>query len=293
MQYFIKEKIMSSLILPGELVSVDWLSEQISHHDLVLLDASFFMPGVERDGRQEWLVERIPGAVFFDFDREICDPASELPHMMPDADGFQESVRNLGVKQNSIIVVYDSLGIFSAPRVWWMLKAMGAEQVAVLDGGLPAWKAQSLPLESGEPVKRLDTGNFTACYQDGMFCNAEEVLVATQNKQRIIIDARSRERFLAQVPEPREGVRSGHMPNARNLPFAEILSEQKMCDAYQLALLFAVVAGKDNGLIFSCGSGVTACILALGATLAGYGNISVYDGSWAEWGGSSELPVVS
>ena len=229
---------MPSLMLPGPLVSVDWLNKQIDHQDLLLLDASFFMPDVDRDGRSEWLQERIPGAVFFDFDREICDRSSDLPHMMPSAEDFQESAQGLGINQNSVIVVYDSLGIFSSPRAWWMLKAMGADNVAVLDGGLPAWKEKSLPLESGKQVKPVDKGDFIACYQNELFCDADEVLAATQDKQRIIIDARSQGRFLAQEPEPREGIRSGHMPGAKNLPFAELLSEQKMQDAYQLALIF-------------------------------------------------------
>ena len=284
---------MSSLILPSALVSVDWLNEQINHRDLVLLDASWFMPDVDRDGKLEWLEERIPGAIFFDFDREICALNSDLPHMMPIEADFQESAQNLGINQSSVIVVYDSLGIFSSPRVWWMLKTMGAENVAVLDGGLPAWKEKSLPIENGDPVKQVNKGDFIARYQKQLLCDADEVLLATQNKQRIIIDARSQGRFLAQEPEPREGIRSGHMPGAKNLPFAELLSEQKMQDAYQLALIFESIAPKENGLIFSCGSGVSACILALGATLAGYENISVYDGSWTQWGGSSDLPVVS
>ena len=284
---------MPSLSLPSELVSVDWLNKNINHADLILLDASFFMPNVDRNGKLEWLDEHIPRAVFFDFDQEICAQDTDLPHMMPSESSFQKSVRDLGINQSSIIVVYDSLGIFSSPRVWWMLKAMGAKNVAVLDGGLPAWKAKLLPLESGELVEPINKGNFIAEYQNNFICDAKEVLLATQNKQRIIVDARSQARFTAQELESRAGLRSGHMPNAQNLPFTELLSDQKMRDAYQLALLFEAVAPKKNGVIFSCGSGVTACILALGATLAGYEDICVYDGSWTEWAGSIDLPVVS
>ena len=284
---------MASLTLPSELVSVDWLNQSIEHPDLIVLDASFFMPGVERDGRLEWLDMRIPGAVFFDFHRDICLHNTPLPHMMPSSDDFQKSAQKLGINQDSVIVVYDSLGIFSSPRVWWMLKAMGAKQVAVLDGGLPAWIDKSFALESGAQLKSLSVGNFIADYQDKMFCDAQQVLKNTQTNERIIIDARSADRFSAKVPEPREGMRSGHMPNAKNLPFASILSNKKMREAYQLSVVFDAIAPKDNGVIFSCGSGVTACILALGATLAGYKNICVYDGSWAEWGGSVDLPIVS
>jgi len=286
---------MTSLTLPSELVSADWLYENLNHPDLVLLDASFFMPGVDRDGHAEWLDVRIPGAIFFDFHREICLHNTDLPHMMPCSDDFQASAQELGINNDSIIVVYDSLGIFSSPRVWWMLKAMGAENVAVLDGGLPIWKSKSLPIESGPLAKPIIKGDFIANQKQTLFCDSKEVLKATQDDERIIIDARSPGRFLAQEPEPREGMRSGHMPSAKNLPFSDLLSEQKMNEAYQLAAIFETIAPKDknNGLVFSCGSGVTACILALGATLAGYKDISVYDGSWTEWGASDELPVVS
>ena len=284
---------MTSLTLPSELVSVDWLNENREHRDLVILDASFFMPGVDRDGHVEWLEERIPGAVFFDFHREICQHNTDLPHMMPSSDDFQISAQGLGISHDSIIVVYDSLGIFSSPRVWWMLKAMGAENVAVLNGGLPTWKEKSLPLESGPLATPIIKGNFVANQKQTLFCDSKEVLQATQEEERIIIDARSPGRFLAQEPEPREGMRSGHMPSAKNLPFSNLLCENKMNEAYQLAAIFETIAPKDNGIIFSCGSGVTACILALGATLAGYKNISVYDGSWSEWGSSDDLPVVS
>lgn len=284
---------MSSLSLPSDLVTVDWLSEQIDHPDLVLLDASFFMPGVDRDGKSEWFDGRIPGAVFFDFSREICDKNTDLPHMMPNAADFQHSVRRLGINQASVIVVYDSLGIFSSPRVWWMLKSMGASNVAVLDGGLPAWKEKSLPLESGELSEQIPSGDFISNYQDKLFTDVDEVLAFTENKQRIIIDARSQVRFQAKEAEPRAGMRAGHIPNSENLPYSALLFEQKMHDAYQLALIFEALAPKDNGIIFSCGSGVTACILALGATLAGYKDISVYDGSWAEWGSSEDLPIIT
>ncbi len=284
---------MSALVLPSELVSVDWLNEHIGHNELRVLDASWFMPSAQRDGKLEWFKERIPGAAFFDFDREICDMKSDLPHMMPRESDFQQYAQNLGINQNSIIVVYDSLGIFSSPRAWWMLKAMGAADVAVLDGGLPAWKAKALPLQSGEAVKAVNKGDFIAHYQDKLICDADQVLLAIQDEQRVIIDARSPGRFLGQEAEPRAGVRSGHIPNAKNLPSAQLLCGQKMQDAYQLALIFEAMAPKKNGLIFSCGTGVTACILALGATLAGYENISVYDGSWTEWGSSADLPVVN
>ena len=284
---------MPSLHLPGSLVSVDWLNENKDHCDLLILDASWFMPAAGRDGKIEWEQAHIPGSLFFDFDRKICDLNSHLPHMMPDEEIFQNSAQKLGINQSSMIVVYDSLGIFTSPRVWWMLKAMGAKNVAVLDGGLPAWEAHGLAIQSGKHTHPVEPGDFVACYQHKLICDADDVLKATEDTEQIIIDARSPARFLGQEAEARPGLRSGHMPNAKNLPFSEILVDTKIKDAYQLAMIFEAIAPKNNGLIFSCGSGVTACILALGATLAGYDNIAVYDGSWTEWGGDDSFPVVT
>jgi thiosulfate/3-mercaptopyruvate sulfurtransferase len=283
---------MQPLIVPSPLVSVDWLNEQLDHRDLVVLDGSWFMPAVARDGKLEWLQECIPGARYFDFDREICDHSSTLAHMMPCESDFQKSVQQLGINQNSAIVVYDSSGIFSSPRVWWMFKAMGFNNIAVLDGGLPAWKEKGLLIGKGSQFARPTPGNFIACYQSELICDADEVLLATQNKQQAIIDARPQARFSGQAAEPRAGVRSGHMPNAKNLPSAAVLCNLKMQEAEQLAVIFEAIAAKDKRVIFTCGSGVTACILALGATLAGYQNLSVYDGSWSEWGSREDLPVV-
>ncbi|MGB5445982.1 MAG: rhodanese-like domain-containing protein, partial [Psychromonas sp.] len=202
---------MPALQVPGPLVSVSWLKDNLNHPDLVILDGSWHMPSVNRDGKLEWFKEHIPHARFFDFDREICDLASALPHMLPSESDFQTSVQNLGINQNSAIVVYDSIGTFTSPRVWWMFKTMGFENIAVLDGGLPAWKEKSLVVESGSSIHAVTKGDFIARYQSQLICSAAEVLQATTTDQQCIIDARPAARFLGQSPEPRAGIRIGHM----------------------------------------------------------------------------------
>lgn len=284
---------MSSLVLPSDLVSVQWLAEHHNHSDLVLLDASWHMPMTNRNGHQEWLNERIDNAQFFDFDREVCDQDAALPHMMPAPQHFELSVQMLGINNNSVVIVYDSLGIFSSPRVWWMFKAMGFNNIAVLDGGLPAWKEAGYKVNVNPPLaNERPQGDFKAIYQADLISNKEQVYKAIDDKNVSLIDARARERFLGEVPETRAGLRVGHIPSAINLPITEILNNQTMKNAYQLAQIFEALMPQKQKMIFSCGSGVTACILALGAKLAGYDALSVYDGSWSEWGASDTLPVV-
>ena len=285
---------MSHVALPSDLISVQWLVEHIGHSELILLDASWHMPMTQRDGHQEWLNERIGNSRFFDFDREVCDQKSSLPHMMPTPQQFELSAQLLGINNNSTLIVYDSVGIFSSPRVWWMFKAMGFNNIAVLDGGLPAWKAAGFTINMLAPdIKMGKQGDFKANYQSDMFSDMIQVLDAINNTEVTIIDARPKNRFLGEEPDPRAGVRSGHMPSAINLPINEILDHKTMKDAYQLAQIFEALMPKKQRVVFSCGSGVTACILALAAKLAGYSAVSVYDGSWSEWGADESLPVVA
>ncbi|MCX4773485.1 sulfurtransferase [Streptomyces sp. NBC_01260] len=272
--------------LPGPLVGTDWLAERLGTPGLLVFDASV---GAHRGAGQ-----RIPGARPFDIDGALCDHSVPLPHAMPDPARFTEELRSLGLRTADTVVVYDGAGIYSSPRAWWMFRAMGFDRVAVLDGGLPGWAGAGLPLESGAPAAAAERGDFTAAPRAGLVVGVDEVAQALADPAAAVFDARSRERFLGTAPEPRAGLRGGHMPGAVNLPFGEVQRAGRMRPAAELRAEFAALAGDRRRLYFSCGSGVTACVLALGAELAGYREPAVYDGSWSEWGLPSERrPVVT
>ncbi|UGA55856.1 3-mercaptopyruvate sulfurtransferase [Vibrio sp. VB16] len=281
---------MSLFELSSSVVDVDWLKTHLNHPELTVIDASWFMPGIERDGRSEWQSERIPGALFFDFDTLICDLGSELPHMMPSADYFAEQVGLLGIANGTKIVVYDSHGLFSSPRVWWMFKAMGHNDVAVLNGGLPAWKAAGAPLDCSEPIA-LPTCRYQAQLCSEWQINIETLNTKTHLPEMAIIDARPAERFHGQQAEPRENVRSGHIPSSKNLPFPRLVENGYLKPISELKMMFADVCDDSQSLIFTCGSGVTACVLALAATQCNKQKLSVYDGSWTEWGSRHDFPI--
>ena len=261
--------------MKANIVSVEWLKFQ---KDVIIFDASL-KPSTSY----------IPGAMSFDFDKKICDPNSSLPHMMPAADLFQEEVQKLGVNQDSFIVVYDNQGIFYSPRVWWMFRSMGHEKVAILDGGLPEWINAGNPTQ-GAPHTPAQRGNFKAIDLK-LFSHAEEVAKALLSDQVQVLDARSKGRFAGTESEPRPGLRSGHMPGSINLPFKELLNGHKLKSLDEIKNIFLGKISDQTPIIFSCGSGVTACILCLGAELIGMKNLKVYDGSWSEWGLPSERPV--
>ena len=269
------------------LVSTEWLQANLHAPDLVLLDASWHMPATGRDGALEFLQERIPGARFFDFDRRICDSGAGLPHMLPSPEVFAAEVRALGVGKHSRVVCYDSAGVFSSPRAWWMFHAMGHVTVAVLDGGLPAWKAAGLPLTSGR-FEAPESGDFESSPVAARVADRAQVRAALADPGVVVLDARSPGRFAGRDPEPRAGLRAGHMPGARNLPFGNLLSAGRFRAPDELAALFAEQAGLQQRLLCTCGSGVTACVIALAAELAGRGGAAVYDGSWADWGARSD-----
>lgn len=278
-------------ILPGAVVNAQWLLAHVGHPDLVILDASWYLPDAQRDGRAEFVAARIPGAQYFDFDQTIADTESGLPHMLPSAERFEEEVRRLGLNRNSVVVCYDGAGIFASPRAWWMLKAFGHDDVAVLDGGLPAWRAAGGPIESGEPAPARK-GDFKALAVPSRVVDATQVLAAIETGDEAIVDARGAARFSGEAPEPRPGLRSGHMPGARNLPFNELIVDGHLRPGAELAAAFAERGvARETPVITTCGSGVTASVLALALEVAGMGPAKVYDGSWAEWGGRADLPV--
>ncbi|MCK0131793.1 sulfurtransferase [Flavobacteriaceae bacterium F08102] len=264
------------------IVSIDWLYNNFTDPNLIILDAT--IPKVI-DTEAVGDSEQIKNARFFDIKKEFSEPKAPFPNTMVSAEVFEQKARSLGLNSSSMIVVYDRYGIYSSARAWYMLKAMGHQQVAVLDGGLPAWKQKGYPIEIPKN-KKYPLGNFSVNPIQNAFVSYKDVLQAI-DEGLPIVDARSPERFLAQVQEPRPGLRSGHIPSSKNLPYTRLLNDGFMLSPAQLNSLF-----KDkNKVIFSCGSGVTACVLALGATLVGLDNHAVYDGSWTEWGSLQELPI--
>ena len=271
----------------ANLVSVEYLKAQLDDPTLLVLYTS--MADIVSGLAEPIPAELIPGSVFFDFEKVFCDTSSGLPHTMPDAALFEREATKLGINANSKIVVYDSKGLYSAPRVWWMFKAMGHTNIAVLNGGLPAWLLNNYPVEKALHTSQ-QTGDFKAKTDKSAFVNASWIVEHLDHIN--VIDARSSARFNGTVPEPRVGLRSGHIPGSINLPFNQCIDNGALLPPSELKQQFADLnLNKQQPLIFSCGSGVTACILALAASEVGYSNLSVYDGSWSEWGAKVELPV--
>lgn len=275
---------------PKTLVSTDWLAKHLNDPDLRILDASWYMPDMNRNAKAEYDAAHIPGARYFDID-EIADLRSDLPHMMPPVEKFMSRVRAMGVGDGHQIVVYDGAGLFSAARVWWMFRLMGHKDIAVLDGGLPKWQAEGHPTEDMPPVIR--DRHMTVSRQAHMIKDVTQVAAAAKLGDYEIIDARGAERFRGEVPEPREGLRSGHIPNSKNVPFATLLNaDGTMKSPDDMRAVFeAAKVNMDKPAILSCGSGVTAAILALALERMGQDRHAIYDGSWSEWGMYSDLKV--
>jgi len=278
--------------LPGPLVSSDWLAAHLDDPTVRIADGTYFLPHLKRDAGAEFRARHIAGAVWFDID-DIKDPTNPLPHMLPDAATFAAKVGALGFGSDHAIVAYDAMGLMSAARVWWMFRIFGHDNVAVLDGGLPKWLKENRPTASGAPAPT--PARFTAHFRPALVRDVDAVTADLASQREQVVDARSRGRFNGTEAEIRPGLRGGHMPGARNLPFTELLGpDGTMLPAERIASLFRA-AGVDPArpIVTSCGSGVTACVLALGLHLIGHPDAAVYDGSWTEWGGRSDTAVTT
>ena len=274
------------------LVSTDWLAEHLQAPDIKLVDASWYLPSEERDPKAEYAAAHIPGAVFFDID-EISADDTDLPHMLPPPAKFASRAMKLGLGDGARIVVYDGWGVRAAARVWWTLRVMGHEDVVVLDGGLPKWIAEGRPVT--DRIPEAQKRHFTVRLANDLVRDRSQVARSLETKREQVVDARPAARFRGEAAEPRPGLKAGHMPGAFNVPMSEMLAPNGVMKSKEaLAEVFAQ-AGVDvkKPIVTSCGSGITACVLALGLARLGRWRTAVYDGSWAEWGGADGAPVVT
>ena len=277
---------------PKTLVSTQWLAAHLKDPDLRVLDASWYLPGSKRDPFAEYQAAHIPGARFFGLD-DVSDHRSDLPHMVPPVEKFMSRMRAIGVGDGHQIVVYDGSGLFSAPRVWWLFKLMGQMDIAVLDGGFPKWQAEGHPVEDLPPIPR--DRHMMVRRQNQMVRDVTQVSAASKLGESEIVDARSPGRFYGKDPEPRPGLRAGHIPGSKNVFYKDLLKADdtmKSPDEMRQVFLEAGV-DLDKPVITSCGSGVTAAILSLGLTRMGKTDHSLYDGSWTEWGMFPTLPIAT
>ncbi len=278
---------------PEALVESEWLAENLDAADVRIIDATFFLPSQERDAKAEFAAQHIPGAVFFDID-DICDPSPDLPHMLPSAEVFSAKAGALGIGDGDKIVAYDANGGgMAAARAWWMFRVFGHSNVAILNGGLPKWQAEGRPTAGDAPTPEPRT--LTAEKNPGLVRSVDQMLANVESRAEQVADARSRERFDGNDPEPRKGLRSGHIPGAQCLPFTTLMDPDNnyvMRPADDIAAAIeAACLDMDRPIVASCGSGVTAGMLAFGIFLMGKEDVAVYDGSWTEWGGREDTPV--
>ena len=270
------------------LVSVNWLSQNLNAPNLVVLDVS--LESNIANIKVEFPGIQIKGARYFDLKRKFSDLESRLPNTLPNPKYFSLASRNLGINNNSTIVVYDNIGIYASPRVWWMFKSMGHKNIAVLDGGLPSWKNKKYPTESIQN-RVFPEGDFKAKFNPNLLKKAFNILENIKSKEAILVDARSNERFCGLIPETRKNLKSGHIPNAINLPFLEVLKDGKFLSTNEIYAIFKKLKIDKRSKIFTCGSGLTACILILASTLISEDNHFLYDGSWSEWGQLEGVPI--
>ncbi|CAO4167627.1 Thiosulfate/3-mercaptopyruvate sulfurtransferase [Methylorubrum populi] len=271
-------------------VTPEWLHQRLSAPDIIVLDASWYLPAQGRDAEAEYRAAHVPGAIRFDLDA-MSDTDSPLPHMLPPPEVFSSRMRALGVGDGAQVVVYDGMGLFSAPRVRWMLQTFGMRDVKILEGGLPAWIAAGYPTEDGEPRPR-DRRHFTPRLDNGAIAEGNDIARALANRSAQVVDARSGPRFRGEEAEPRPGVRPGHMPGAKNLHYAALQANGRLRDEASLRAAIAEAGvDLDRPVITTCGSGVTAAIVSLALETLGRQPRALYDGSWSEWGSDPDRPV--
>lgn len=274
------------------LVTTEWLAAEMGKSDIRVIDATLFLADTGRDARAEFEAAHIPGAVFFDID-EVSDTSSDLPHMLPPAEKFASRMQALGLGDGSRIIVYDNSPLKSSARVWWMLTLFGAHEVAILDGGFAKWQAEGRSVESGKPIVRHR--HFTVWADKNLVREQKQMTENLRTKAEQVMDARSKGRFEGTEPEPRAGLRGGHIPGSRSLPFTDLFNDDGTYKSVtEIAAAFkAAGIDPEKPLVATCGSGITAAVLAFAASLLGNKKVAIYDGAWAEWGASATNPVVS